>query len=187
MARKVRILIRDIGTVPGEGARKSRRSCALIRHMSAENQLWGAPLIHGEPLKLGFSVAQSTSPRRWLSDAGRPVRDGGPFCVITHRTWARVLEECPLIAKADSASLETPKIPMEAWPSRCTAFPKLIWPPSSTVSSKSASIRRSGVRGRARRAHLLRQIAELGRRPQLQQWFQEIDRPIDPVLASRRR
>src|ERR1700686_1871200 len=33
---------------------------ALIRRMSTENQLWGAPRIHGELLKLGFSVAQST-------------------------------------------------------------------------------------------------------------------------------
>jgi len=31
---------------------------ALIRQMSTENQLWGAPRIHGELLKLGFSVAQ---------------------------------------------------------------------------------------------------------------------------------
>src|SRR5258708_1192037 len=30
---------------------------ALIRQMSTENQLWGAPRIHGELLKLGFSVA----------------------------------------------------------------------------------------------------------------------------------
>ena len=28
----------------------------LIRQMSSENQLWGAPRIHGELLKLGFSV-----------------------------------------------------------------------------------------------------------------------------------
>src|SRR5215831_2614580 len=33
---------------------------ALIRRMSAENALWGAPRIHGELLKLGFTVAQST-------------------------------------------------------------------------------------------------------------------------------
>jgi len=33
---------------------------ALIRRMSAENLLWGAPRIHGELLKLGFAVAQST-------------------------------------------------------------------------------------------------------------------------------
>jgi transposase InsO family protein len=33
---------------------------ALIRRMSLENGLWGAPRIHGELLKLGFAVAQST-------------------------------------------------------------------------------------------------------------------------------
>lgn len=33
---------------------------ALIRRMSAENSLWGAPRIRGELLKLGFDVAQST-------------------------------------------------------------------------------------------------------------------------------
>jgi hypothetical protein len=31
---------------------------ALIRQMSAENPLWGAPRIHGELLKLGFEVAK---------------------------------------------------------------------------------------------------------------------------------
>jgi transposase InsO family protein len=33
---------------------------ALIRRMSLENRLWGAPRIQGELLKLGFAVAQST-------------------------------------------------------------------------------------------------------------------------------
>ena len=32
----------------------------LIRRMPEENPLWGAPRIHGELLKLGFNVAQST-------------------------------------------------------------------------------------------------------------------------------
>jgi ribosomal protein L34 len=32
----------------------------LIRRMSVDNPLWGAPRIHGELLKLGFSVAQSS-------------------------------------------------------------------------------------------------------------------------------
>ena len=32
----------------------------LIRRMSKENPLWGAPRIHGELLKLGFEVAEST-------------------------------------------------------------------------------------------------------------------------------
>jgi hypothetical protein len=33
---------------------------SLIRRMSLENSLWGAPRIHGELLKLGIEVAQST-------------------------------------------------------------------------------------------------------------------------------
>ena len=33
---------------------------ALIRQMSIKNPLWGAPRIHGELLKLGFEVAQSS-------------------------------------------------------------------------------------------------------------------------------
>src|SRR6516165_365329 len=33
---------------------------ALIRRMSMENPLWGASRIHGELLKLGYEVAQST-------------------------------------------------------------------------------------------------------------------------------
>src|ERR1700757_4332148 len=33
---------------------------ALIRLMSMENPLWGAPRIHGELLKLGFEIAQSS-------------------------------------------------------------------------------------------------------------------------------
>jgi len=32
----------------------------LIRRMSKENPLWGAPRIHGELLKLGFELAEST-------------------------------------------------------------------------------------------------------------------------------
>ena len=33
---------------------------ALIRRMSVDNPQWGAPRIHGELLKLGFEVAQSS-------------------------------------------------------------------------------------------------------------------------------
>jgi hypothetical protein len=32
----------------------------VIHRMCKENPLWGAPRIHGESLKLGFAVAQST-------------------------------------------------------------------------------------------------------------------------------
>src|SRR5215471_15086873 len=36
---------------------------ALIWRMSVDNRLWDAPHIHGELLKLGFAVAQSTVSR----------------------------------------------------------------------------------------------------------------------------
>src|SRR5712672_2851676 len=45
---------------------------ALIRQMSTENQLWGAPRIHGELLKLGFSVAQSTVAKYMVKRCGPP-------------------------------------------------------------------------------------------------------------------
>ena len=48
---------------------------ALIRQMSMENPLWGAPRIHGELLKLGFMVAQS-SVAKYLVKRGRPPSQG---------------------------------------------------------------------------------------------------------------
>jgi hypothetical protein len=38
----------------------SRELRRLIREMSLANPLWGAPRLHGELLKLGIEVAQST-------------------------------------------------------------------------------------------------------------------------------
>src|SRR5258706_10675485 len=38
----------------------SRELRELIQRMSKENPLWGAPRIHGELLKLGFEIAEST-------------------------------------------------------------------------------------------------------------------------------
>ena len=47
---------------------------ALIRRMSAENPLWGAPRIHGELLKLGFEVAQSSVAKYIGKRCGPPSR-----------------------------------------------------------------------------------------------------------------
>jgi transposase InsO family protein len=44
---------------------------ALIRRMTVENVLWGAPRIHGELLKLGFAVAQSTV-AKYMAKKGDP-------------------------------------------------------------------------------------------------------------------
>src|SRR3984893_11275964 len=45
---------------------------ALIRRMNAENPLWGAPRIHGELLKLGFEVAQSSVAKYMVKRCGPP-------------------------------------------------------------------------------------------------------------------
>src|ERR1700687_3533681 len=52
---------------------------ALIRLMSTENQLWGAPRIHGELLKLGFRVAQSTVAQYMVKRRGPPSQGWRTF------------------------------------------------------------------------------------------------------------
>ena len=56
---------------------------ALIRRISAENPLWGAPRIHGELLKLGFEVAQSSVAKYMVKRCGPPPRGSVPSCVTT--------------------------------------------------------------------------------------------------------
>jgi hypothetical protein len=48
---------------------------ALIRRMSIDNPLWGAPRIHGELLKLGIDVAQS-SVAKYMSKRRGPPSQG---------------------------------------------------------------------------------------------------------------
>jgi transposase InsO family protein len=52
---------------------------ALIRQMSTENLLWGAPRIHGELLKLGFSVAQSSVAKYMVKRCGPPSQEWRTF------------------------------------------------------------------------------------------------------------
>jgi transposase InsO family protein len=52
---------------------------ALIRQMSTENQLWGAPRIQGELLKLGFSVAQSTVAKYMVRRRGPRIQGWRTF------------------------------------------------------------------------------------------------------------
>ena len=52
---------------------------ALIRRMSAENPLWGAPRIHGELLKLGFEVAQSSVAKYMVKRRGPPSQGWRTF------------------------------------------------------------------------------------------------------------
>jgi transposase InsO family protein len=52
---------------------------ALIRQMSMENRLWGAPRIHGELLKLGFEVAQSSVAKYMVKWRGPPSQEWRTF------------------------------------------------------------------------------------------------------------
>jgi transposase InsO family protein len=52
---------------------------ALIHQMSAENPLWGAPRIHGELLKLGFEVAQSSVAKYMVKRHGPPSQGWRTF------------------------------------------------------------------------------------------------------------
>jgi hypothetical protein len=49
--------------------------------MSKENPLWGAPRIHGELLKLGFKIAESTVSKYMIRHRGLPS--------LTWRTFLR--------------------------------------------------------------------------------------------------
>ncbi len=74
---------------------------ALIRRMSVENPLWGAPRIHGELLKLGFEVAQSSVAKLhdqadWSAKSGMahlPAKPCARYCrhgsVCSSDPWLR--------------------------------------------------------------------------------------------------
>ena len=51
----------------------------LIRQMSKENPLWGAPRIHGELLKAGFEVAESTVSKYMIKHRGPPSQTWRTF------------------------------------------------------------------------------------------------------------
>ena len=50
-----------------------------MRRMSEENPLWGAPRIHGELLKLGFKVAESTVSKYMIRRRGPPSQTWRTF------------------------------------------------------------------------------------------------------------
>src|SRR6202045_129927 len=55
----------------------------LIRQMSVVNPLWGAPRIHGELLKLGFDVGQ-TSVAKYMARGKRPPSQGWKTFLHNH-------------------------------------------------------------------------------------------------------
>ena len=59
--------------------RVSRELRELIQRMSKQNPLWGAPRIHGELLKLGFEIAESTVSKYMIRHRGPPSQTWRTF------------------------------------------------------------------------------------------------------------
>jgi hypothetical protein len=59
---------------PGGRPRIAKEVRDLIRRMSLENPIWGATKIHGELLKLGIQVAQSTVSTYMVPRRDRPLQ-----------------------------------------------------------------------------------------------------------------
>jgi transposase InsO family protein len=64
---------------PGGRPRIAQEVRDLIRRMSLENSLWGATKMHGELLKLGIAVAQSTVSIYMVPRRGRPLQTWKTF------------------------------------------------------------------------------------------------------------
>src|SRR6516164_2181497 len=52
----------------------ARETRDLIRRMSRENPTWGAPRIHGELLKLGIDIGESSVTKTWCAAASHLLK-----------------------------------------------------------------------------------------------------------------
>jgi hypothetical protein len=66
----------------------SREVRDLIRKMCGENPGWGAPRIHGELLKLGIDIGESSVSKYMVRGPSRRLRPGAPFWKITPTSWS---------------------------------------------------------------------------------------------------
>jgi len=78
---RLRARWRRISRWRGGRPRISPDVIALIRYLSSQNPLWGAPHIHGELRKLGHRVSQSSVSRYMLRRRGRPQQNWRAFLV----------------------------------------------------------------------------------------------------------
>jgi transposase InsO family protein len=65
----------------------------LIRQMSKENPLWGAPRIHGELVKLGFEIAESTVSKYMVRRRGPPSQGWRAF-LRSHANAIAAIDLC---------------------------------------------------------------------------------------------
>jgi transposase InsO family protein len=108
----------------------------LIRRISRANRLWGAPRIHGELLKLGFNVAESTVSKYMIRHRGPPSQTWRTFlrnhadaiaaidlCVVHTATFERLF--ALLVIGHGRRQLEVTRHPTAEWLARqvLEAFP----------------------------------------------------------------
>src|SRR5260370_23781094 len=75
-------------------ARRPLKACReLIRRMSMENALWGASRIHGELLKLGYEVAQSTV-SKYMARGGKPPSQSWKTFLRNHAEAIAAIDMC---------------------------------------------------------------------------------------------
>src|SRR3954469_20303693 len=68
----------------------------LIRKMSRDNPLWGAPRIHGELLKLGIDIGETSVGKYIVRRRKPPSQDWRTSLRITSRPWCRSTSlRCP--------------------------------------------------------------------------------------------
>lgn len=77
-----------------------------VRQISRENPLWGAPRIHGEPLKLGVHIAQSTVAKYMTRRRSPPSQRWRTFlrnhtCAITLGTSRRLISSSFPLSASD--------------------------------------------------------------------------------------
>ena len=81
----------------GGRKRVSKEIRALIFRMVAENPTWGAPSVHGELLKLGFDLSETTV-SRWLRRVPRtpdPAKEWSGFRLLGHSEVIYALPQTP--------------------------------------------------------------------------------------------
>ena len=73
--------------------RVNRELREFIQRMSKENPLWGAPRIHGELLKLGFEIAESTVSTYMIRRRGPPSQTWRTF-LCNHAEAIAAIDLC---------------------------------------------------------------------------------------------
>src|SRR5712691_9800265 len=130
------------------------RLLALIRRMAAENRLWGAPRIHGELLKLGFTVSERTVSRYLRDRLTAPSQTWRTF--LANHLWDLACTSMVMssYASSDDDGVHACGVPLRlAWslrdgPCASNQWAVVDWPRSFQGTSLGGRIARNHLHGR---------------------------------------